>query len=245
MPVTITATDQTSGVAKVEYSLDGGAWTAYTDSVEVRGDGEHTLRYRATDRAGNVEDVKSAVLKIDGTAPSVLLSGVAAGVTYGDSQDVRITFSATDGTSGVKSIVGTLDGEPILDDTLLPLYQLSLGEHTLAVVATDEAGNRSTRSITFAVTTSIADMSNLVDRFRATGWLSDQSATELQKPLAKAGRFDSRGLREQAVRELEAFKNLAGDPQAVPNAEVRAVLVRDADAVIARLAAASGRAVRR
>ncbi|MFG2055555.1 ThuA domain-containing protein [Micromonospora sp. NPDC048930] len=238
VPVTITATDQTSGVARIEYSLDGGAWTPYTDSVEVRGDGSHTLRYRATDRAGNVEDVKSAVLKIDATAPAVLLSGVAAGARYGDSQDVRITYSATDGTSGVASLVGTLDGRPILDNTLLPLYELSLGEHTVTVVTTDEAGNRSTRSISFTVTTSIEDMGNLVDRFRATGWLSAESATKLHKPLDRAGRFATQGLDSQAVRELRSVRELAGDPKVVPNAEVRAVLVRDADAMIARLSGA-------
>ncbi|MCW3845243.1 hypothetical protein ONA70_34780 [Micromonospora yasonensis] len=222
-------------MAKIEYSLDGGAWTAYTDSVEGRGDGDHTLRYRATDQAGNVEGVKSAVLKIDGTAPAVLLSGVAAGAQYGDSQDVRITYSATDGTSGVASLAGTLDGRPILDNTLLALYDLALGEHTLTVVACDEAGNRSTRSITFTVTTSVEDMGNLVDRFRATGWLSAASATELHKPLDRAARFVDQGRDKQAVRELQSVKQLAGDPKVVPNAEVRAVLVRDADAVIAGL----------
>ncbi|SDZ24525.1 Glucose/arabinose dehydrogenase, beta-propeller fold [Micromonospora pattaloongensis] len=237
VPVTISATDGASGVAKVEYSLDGGAWATYADSVEVRGDGQHTLRYRATDRAGNVEDVKAAVLKIDGTAPTVLLSGVADGGRYGDSQDVRVTFSATDGTSGLASVTGTLDGRPILDGTLVGLFELSLGKHTLAVSATDKAGNTSTRSVSFTVTTSTKDMANLIDRFRSTGWLSDKGAQRLHNSLAKVRQFEDAGQERRAVAQLERFRALVEDPKLVSNAEVRAVLLRDADAVNTQLSA--------
>jgi hypothetical protein len=57
--VTITATDSQSGVKTVEYALDNGAWTAYTASVQVSALGAHTLKYRATDNAGNVAAEKS------------------------------------------------------------------------------------------------------------------------------------------------------------------------------------------
>src|SRR5437762_6758010 len=50
----ITASDAGSGVASVEYKLDGGTWTSYTAPVVVTAAGMHMLRYRATDVAGNV-----------------------------------------------------------------------------------------------------------------------------------------------------------------------------------------------
>jgi hypothetical protein len=52
--VTVTATDTGgSGVEKVEYSLDGGPYLAYTAPVVVDRVGHHTVLHRATDKAGN------------------------------------------------------------------------------------------------------------------------------------------------------------------------------------------------
>ncbi|MEU1346606.1 family 16 glycoside hydrolase [Streptomyces sp. NPDC005795] len=51
--VTVTATDADSGVDKVEYSLDGGPYLAYTATVIVDRIGYHTFAHRATDKAGN------------------------------------------------------------------------------------------------------------------------------------------------------------------------------------------------
>ncbi|PWI08483.1 glycosyl hydrolase [Streptomyces sp. NWU339] len=52
--VTVSATDgHGSGVAGIEYSLDGGPYLAYTAPVVVDRVGRHTLAYRASDKAGN------------------------------------------------------------------------------------------------------------------------------------------------------------------------------------------------
>ena len=96
VPVVLAATDAGAGVAKLEWSLDGGSWTPYTEPVNISGDGQHELLYRATDGAGNVETLKSAILKIDGNQPTVIVAGLADGQLYGDSQDVRVTFQAVD-----------------------------------------------------------------------------------------------------------------------------------------------------
>ncbi|MFG2359689.1 OmpL47-type beta-barrel domain-containing protein, partial [Streptomyces sp. NPDC048521] len=57
--VAVTASDAGSGVANVDYSLDDGAFVAYSKPVEVNSVGRHTLAYRATDKAGNTSPVKS------------------------------------------------------------------------------------------------------------------------------------------------------------------------------------------
>ncbi|MFB6778065.1 OmpL47-type beta-barrel domain-containing protein, partial [Streptomyces sp. NPDC056352] len=51
--VTLTASDAESGVAGIEYSLDGASYSSYTAPVEVKSVGQHRLAYRATDKAGN------------------------------------------------------------------------------------------------------------------------------------------------------------------------------------------------
>ena len=67
--VTLTATDNLSGVAKTEYNLDTGGWTTYSISVSITAEGIHTLLYRSIDRAGNQESDKTLTIRIDKTAP--------------------------------------------------------------------------------------------------------------------------------------------------------------------------------
>jgi PKD repeat protein/type 1 glutamine amidotransferase len=232
VPVTLSAADATSGLAATEYKLDDGAWTPYTEPVNVSGDGEHTVLYRSTDQAGNVETDKAATVKIDASGPTVLVSGVADGQLYGDSQDVRIGWQATDATSGLQTVSGTLDDRPFLSGTLQALYELSLGRHRIAVTATDKAGNQTSVPVEFFTATSLRDMANLIDRFRATGRLTQATANKLQNQLTKARLAEATGKDARAIKELEKFKTMTA---AVSGTEVTDTLVRDANAMIVRL----------
>lgn len=81
-PVTIalSATDDLSGLAKSEYSLDGGKmWQLYTVPVTLNEDGSYTLDYRSTDQAGNVEAVQSISFKIDMTVPTATVAYSSGG----------------------------------------------------------------------------------------------------------------------------------------------------------------------
>ena len=51
--VTLTATDQGSGVDRIEYRIGTGAWTTYTAPVQV-GAAATTVEHRAVDKVGNV-----------------------------------------------------------------------------------------------------------------------------------------------------------------------------------------------
>ncbi|MCX4820613.1 DUF1080 domain-containing protein [Streptomyces sp. NBC_01142] len=62
--VTLTATDAGSGVDKVEYSLDGGPYLAYTTPVIVDRVGFHTVLHRASDKAGNTSEAKKVSFTI-------------------------------------------------------------------------------------------------------------------------------------------------------------------------------------
>ncbi|GIJ39224.1 ThuA domain-containing protein [Micromonospora andamanensis] len=235
IPVVLTSTDAGSGVKLLEWSLDGGDWTPYTEPVQISGDGDHELLYRATDTAGNAETLKSAVVRIDGTKPTLLVSGIADGQLYGDSQDVRVSWQAVDPTSGIASVVGQLDDRPYVSGTLQAMYELPLGLHELTVTATDKAGNATTASVRFFVTTSFRDMQNLLDRFKATGRLSTKAHNQLSKRLSNARVAEAEGNDKRAINQLTAFRTLAGDAELVGEAEIRDVLIRDADAMIVRL----------
>ena len=70
--VTLTGADNAngSGVDKVEYKVDGGAFATYSAPVAITADGTHTVEYRSTDKAGNVEATKSLTVKVDKAAPA-------------------------------------------------------------------------------------------------------------------------------------------------------------------------------
>ena len=55
-----------SGVALVEYSIDGGPWRPYAAPFAVRAHGKHKVSARAADVAGNVGDIEVRTFKITG-----------------------------------------------------------------------------------------------------------------------------------------------------------------------------------
>ncbi|OPA75105.1 hypothetical protein BVG16_21070 [Paenibacillus selenitireducens] len=73
--VNLSATDDKSGVAETVYSLDGGEiWLPYTAPLTFELDGTHTINYRSTDQAGNVEANQTITFRIDRTAPTATIA---------------------------------------------------------------------------------------------------------------------------------------------------------------------------
>jgi hypothetical protein len=76
--------DAVSGIAKIEYSLDGGlTWqtTSHTNgnwmisyNTTQRPDGQYTILVRATDQAGHIESPVSLVVAVNNAPPKVSLS---------------------------------------------------------------------------------------------------------------------------------------------------------------------------
>jgi len=68
--VTLNATDDNSGVLKTMYSKDNGTtWQEYISPFAVTSEAIHTIKYFSTDKMGNIEAIKSVIVKIDKTAP--------------------------------------------------------------------------------------------------------------------------------------------------------------------------------
>ena len=68
----LSASDPTAGVASTSYRLDGGPLTPYLGPFQVLTFGPHTLDYRSTDAAGNVEATKTVSWGSDFTAADQL-----------------------------------------------------------------------------------------------------------------------------------------------------------------------------
>jgi plastocyanin len=148
--VTVTASDTGSGVNTIEYAIGDGAWQAYTGPVMVHQVGTHTVRYRATDKAGNVAAEKSVAFTVVATPPKdttpPVTGATVSGTRNADGAYVggaKVTVSATDeGGSGLAGIEYSLDGGPYLAYTA-PVVVDRAGRHTVAYRASDKAGNTS------------------------------------------------------------------------------------------------------
>ncbi|OCI33003.1 xylosidase/arabinosidase [Oerskovia enterophila] len=67
--VTVTATDATSGVARIEYMVGTGAWTEYTGPVAAPDSNKHDVSFRAIDAAGNAGTAQRLTIAADVSGP--------------------------------------------------------------------------------------------------------------------------------------------------------------------------------
>jgi serine protease AprX len=158
--VTFVATDDSTGLQSTSYSLNGQDWTTYTDPFTINDDGLITVYYRSTDRAGNVEPVRTMVLKIDQVAP---ISNCETDPDTGDygwtNQETVVTLTADDyigsgtgpvkGGSGVRYIKYSLDDGAtwttyVPSDTPCTFVVTREGETQLQYYAEDNLGNLET-----------------------------------------------------------------------------------------------------
>lgn len=93
---------QGSGVASVDYALNGGAWaTTTSDTLDLTlSEGVHTLTLRATDRVGNTGANSTVMVRVDQTAP-IGLSWSVDELTTSRLGAANVSFNAEDADSGI------------------------------------------------------------------------------------------------------------------------------------------------
>jgi uncharacterized lipoprotein YddW (UPF0748 family) len=117
--VTLGASDNCSGVARTEFSTDGGAtWEPYAGSIALLSDGVKTIHYRSVDNAGNVEAAQSLTVRIDQTAPTVSLSADPSVIWPPNGKTVLVTINGGggDAVSGLAEV-----SYVVIDEYGLPL----------------------------------------------------------------------------------------------------------------------------
>ena len=136
--VTLSATDTGSGVSRVEYSLDGGAYGTYSAPVTVNQPGQHTVSYRATDKAGNTSSAQSVSFTVVQTPPADTTPPTVTAAVTGQKDatgayvgSATVTLSATDAGSGVDRVEYSLDGQPYAGYSA-PVTVNQPGQHTVA-----------------------------------------------------------------------------------------------------------------
>jgi len=138
--VWLNATDDLSGVNVTYYRVDGRSWKIYTGPFVITGSKRHTLSFYSVDNAGNVENVKTKIVKIDITPPwtELILRGNESNGWF--VSDVLLGFISHDGHSGVKNIFYKMDdsGWNVYVDAIRVTEE---GKHVIWYYAVDKAGN--------------------------------------------------------------------------------------------------------
>jgi len=107
--VTLTATDDASGVLSTEYQVNGGEWQVYSEAFVLSSEQVNLVQYRSVDNAGNLEEAKSVQISIDKTAPSLSVELNITALLKPNHKLIPIVVTTTSGdaTSGVASVTLT------------------------------------------------------------------------------------------------------------------------------------------
>jgi hypothetical protein len=196
--------------------------------------------------------VEGRLLFNDVTAPVVTINSPMA-QPYLHPGSLTLDFSAVDGAdgttpslaapSGVKTLVADLDGTTVTNGQVIDLYTLSLGDHTLTVVATDFYGNATTQSVTFSITADVKSLITSVDRFYSEGKLAKPTHDYLVFLLNAAQMQSDHGNTNASIAILRYFiavlKMSSSSSAGIPSAPsgIRAANVQGMKLIPANVAA--------
>lgn len=148
---TLTAEDDSSGIAQTLYRVDGGETKVYTGSVGLATTGTHIVDYYSIDNASNVEDVRNATIRISAGSPSIVF--LEQEKTYPDG-NVTVTFTVAD-AAAVSNLEYSLDGGSFVEldtnATSISFHGLEDGGHSVTVRATDMEGGIIENVVNFTV----------------------------------------------------------------------------------------------
>lgn len=136
--ITLSATDNSSGVKATYYQINAAGWNQYTAPLTMT-NGIYTIEFKSVDNSDNEESVQSVIVKYDNTVPSIGYTGYSGGWV---NTDVNIVLSVvSDGLSPISKYY-TIDAGPA--QMVDSFDVVDEGDHAVEYWAQDEAGNEET-----------------------------------------------------------------------------------------------------
>ncbi len=127
---------------------------------------------------------------------------------YLHSDNITLSFSATDEESGVAMLTASLDDTAVSSGQMIDLFSYSLGEHTLLVKAEDKVGNKAEKSVNFKVIATIDSLVVVKERCFELGWIDNSGIrTSLDTKLENAKKKIDTQDYKTAGNILNAFLN--------------------------------------
>lgn len=208
--VKLAAQDDLSGIISVSYMIDGTLLdVSYSPETDIRFDteGVHRIEYFAMDCAGNAEQAKTSLVKLDFTAPVIDVPAHGSG-TYLHSDIIRLDYSARDPLSGIFSLTASINGTPVTASQEFDMLNLRPGNYEFNIAAQDNAGNVGTSSINFTVAANIYSLMDLNDRAVVNKWIIHKGTAEsLTRMLAIAEQEFEAGQNEKANDIIKSYVN--------------------------------------
>lgn len=146
------------------YRIDDGRWRFYSKPLIVSSDGKHNFSFYGKDEAGNAEEEKKTVIRIDCTPPNISFVMPAERYLYMVGRKIiplvkntvvvgkmMVEVMAFDNLSGVSQVKFFMDGNEKFADKEAPYkWELppSFFRHEIKCVARDDAGNSAEASQT-------------------------------------------------------------------------------------------------
>jgi PKD repeat protein len=149
--VTLSSRDSLSGVEIIRYRTDGVQWQDYSTPFTIGGDGEYTIEYYALDKAGNQEENRSSVARIDlypPEKPIISSSTHPIADRWSNNDSPAFSWAEPTDTSGVAGYSYILDRriettpDEVIDSQspLVGYTRIDDGEWYFHVMAQDRAG---------------------------------------------------------------------------------------------------------
>jgi hypothetical protein len=128
--------------AESAFTQSGCGAVSITSDTSTTGT---TFICSATSAGGSTS--KSVTIKRDATLPTATIATPASGATYTQNQSVTASFACSDAPAGIATCTGTVANGVAINTS-------STGTKSFAVTAADQAGNLTTKSVSYSVTSS-------------------------------------------------------------------------------------------
>jgi hypothetical protein len=157
-PVTITVTDDLSGVSTSTYNFGNNEEVVYSKSFNIDESGHKVVTYYSTDKVNNIEAKKTIELFVDNIAPVIHHHFSVESIGTKNVRDEKYTIypsnamlyiAATDASSGGERIEYKINNGQVLIAN--PVSGLKPDNYLVEVSAFDVLGNKSSTEIKFSI----------------------------------------------------------------------------------------------
>ncbi len=153
--ISITSSDDKSGVSIIKYSINTENLSSYTSPITFTSSGKKIIRFKAEDYVGNVEEVHLISVLYDQTPPQIDLSFSKEPTSKTNNtvvidSETLISIKSIDTETEVKSLEFKLNEEEFTT-YFRPLIIGQTGAHSLTVRSIDLLGNVNIQKINFEV----------------------------------------------------------------------------------------------
>lgn len=167
--VTLTATDEGTGVASTEYRIDGGDWVTYEGPISFEEAGSYAIEYRSRDTRGNIEGIQTIEVTVVVPKVCVLTAATAGSKLLGTTTSIWGTATECEGE--------TVTIEVERDGEWVSLGEATVGEGGFYALELGELGERGTYTLRAVVGETVSDEVTLTRIAATTAAIAETTVT--------------------------------------------------------------------